>query len=426
MFTAALVAIGCSQPAGPNSSAAPAAGGDAEFGFSESQLSGSALVTSLTGLTAEQQQDGVLSLFDGESLFGWQTENLKGDWKVQDNAIVCDEGEPDLLLTAVPFADFELTLEFKIDAGGNSGVFVRTAESIESVGRDTYEVNIAAEHPQGFTTGSIVDRIKATGVNAGDDGQWHTMRIVCDGARVQTFVDGDDAVDLLQTEDSPGNRKVGYIGLQHRTGAVAFRRIYLRPLNLQPELLSSLDGWKVIQQVKKDGTVGEASFEPVDNGVHVTSGLGFLVSDATYQDFIVRFTAETNAYETNSGLFFRNETATPEAPSNGYELQIHNGYDGERSKANNGGTGGIFRRAEARLVPADDFTPATVTLVADGDRFVSWVNGYAVMDWTDKRENDPNPRRGRRLEAGQFAIQAHDPTTDVTITDFGVLELPEM
>ena len=391
-----------------------------------SDFTGSEVVASMVGLTAQQQIDGVLALFDGESLFGWQTDKIKGDWKVENGAIVCDEGDADLLLTAVPFADFELTLEFQIDEGGNSGIFVRTADEMKSVAEDTYEVNIAAKHPKGFTTGSIVDRLKATGVNAGDDREWHSMRIVCDGPRIRTFVDGDDAADLLQTEDSPGQRKSGYIGLQHRIGGVAFRRIYLKPLNLIQQFQTDLSGWHVTQAKAKDGSMGQAEFAWTDTGVTAKSGLGFLESDATYKNMIVQFTATTNAKDVNSGLFYRMEKGTPEAPSNGYELQIHNGFDGDRTKPSNGGPGGIFRRQDARLVTTDDMVPATSTLVAYGDRFMTWANGYPVVDWIDDRKDDPNPRRGRRLEAGHLSIQAHDPTTDVTINKFAVAELPEM
>lgn len=387
-------------------------------------LSGSEIVTAKVGLSAQQQADGVLALFDGESLFGWQTDKIKGDWKVEDGAIVCKSGDADLLLTAVPFADFELTLDFQIDEGGNSGVFVRTADEIKSVAEDTYEVNIAAEHPKNFTTGSIVERLEATGVAAGDDGDWHSMRIVCDGPRIQTFVDGDDAADLLQTDDSPGQRKSGYIGLQHRIGGVAFRRIYLKPLNLTPQFTTDLSGWHVTQAKTKDGSMGEAEFAWTEAGVTGKSGLGFLESNATYKNMIVQFTATTNANDVNSGLFFRMEKGTPEAPSNGYELQIHNGFDGDRSKAADGGPGGIFRRQSARLVTTDDMQPATSTLVAYGDRFMTWANGYPVVDWTDDRPADPNPRRGLRLESGHLSIQAHDSTTDVTINKFAVAEIP--
>jgi hypothetical protein len=42
----------------------------------------------------------------------------------------------------------------------------------------------------------------------------------------------------------------------------------------------------------------------------------------------------------------------------------------------------------------------------------AWVNGIQVSDWTDIRDVDVNPRRGKRLEAGTIMIQGHDPTTD--------------
>jgi hypothetical protein len=41
------------------------------------------------------------------------------------------------------------------------------------------------------------------------------------------------------------------------------------------------------------------------------------------------------------------------------------------------------------------------------------VNGYQVVNWQDTREANPNPRVGKRLEAGHLSLQGHDPTTDL-------------
>jgi hypothetical protein len=67
----------------------------------------------------------------------------------------------------------------------------------------------------------------------------------------------------------------------------------------------------------------------------------------------------------------------------------------------------------ARYVPANDREFLTAVLIAQGDRFASWVNGYQVVNWQDTREPNANPRQGKRLEAGHLSLQGHDPTTDL-------------
>ncbi len=47
-----------------------------------------------------------------------------------------------------------------------------------------------------------------------------------------------------------------------------------------------------------------------------------------------------------------------------------------------------------------------------------------VTDWTDPRRDDPNPRRGRRLEAGHLSLQGHDHTTDLNFRRLRIAAIP--
>ena len=125
----------------------------------------------------------------------------------------------------------------------------------------------------------------------------------------------------------------------------------------------------------------------------------------------------------NSGIFFR---SIPGDPMNGYEAQIHNVFlEGDRTKPKDCGTGGIFRRKNARKVVADDFEWFPMTIHVDDKHMAGWVKGIPVSDWTDNRAPDENPRKGLRLEAGTIIIQGHDPTTDFSFRNLRITELPE-
>ena len=163
----------------------------------------------------------------------------------------------------------------------------------------------------------------------------------------------------------------------------------------------------------------------VDGAIHVEDGAGFLETESTWGNFVLQAEARTNGDRLNSGIFFRAEPGTAENPSNGYELQIHNGSKtGDRLVPDNAGTGAIFRRTTARFVAAEDRTWCALTLVASGARIAVWVNGLQVTDWLDERLDDPNPRRGRRLEAGHISLQGHDPTTDLDFRAIRAATLP--
>ena len=95
---------------------------------------------------------------------------------------------------------------------------------------------------------------------------------------------------------------------------------------------------------------------------------------------------------------------------NGYESQIHNGFEsGDRNQPTDCGTGGIFRRHNARWIAADDLVWFQKTLIADGPHIAVWVNGLQVSDWIDERTAHKNPRKGLRLEPGTIMIQGTTP-----------------
>ncbi len=367
-------------------------------------------------LTIEQASQGWIALFDGHSLFGWEANDPGVNWSVADGVITADTGPIGLLNTAVPFADYELLCDFNLADGGNSGIFLRTLTSPMNVATDCYELNMAQTHPEGFTTGSIVGHIATEAAPASPD-EWHTFRVICEGAHIQVELDG---APILDYTDPNAVRSSGYIGLQKNAGRIAFRNVLLRPIGLEPLFNGSdLAGWREVPG-------GVSEFAVVDETIHCTNGAGFLETEQTFGNFIFQADSRTNSPLLNSGYFFRAMEGTAETPSHGYEVQIHNGFvDGDREKPENAGSGAIFRRVEARRVTANDGEWQTTTLVAHGNRIMTWVNGYAVVDWTDDREPNDNPREGRRDAAGHISLQGHDPTTDVNFRNLQAMELPE-
>jgi hypothetical protein len=187
-----------------------------------------------------------------------------------------------------------------------------------------------------------------------------------------------------------------------------YKDVLIRPLGTGPLFNGSdLTGWRVVPGSKSEFTV-------VDNQIHVTGGAGFLETEQTFGDFALTVQARLNGDGLNSGVFFRAQPGTEQAPSHGYEMQLHNGVrEGDRTKPVDSGTGAIFRRVAARYVVADDREFLTAVLLCQGDRIASWVNGYQVVNWQDTREASDNPREGRRLEPGHISLQGHDPTTDL-------------
>ena len=180
--------------------------------------------TTLVGQsTSPEAPNGWTPIFDGQSLAGW-TQQGSAEWKVVDGAIVGDGGEYGWLRYDKPISDFELALEFRTAADGNSGVFVRC--SADGAPHLTgYEVQIFDKHEK-FPTGSIVGYAAAKTPGAIKAGEWQTMEITAIGPRLIVKLDG---ITLAEARD--GKSKSGYIGFQYSTGKkIEFRNVRIRPV----------------------------------------------------------------------------------------------------------------------------------------------------------------------------------------------------
>ena len=143
-----------------------------------------------------------MNLFNGVDLTGWEPYGTE-KWYVKDGLLVCESG-PDkqygYLATRDYYDDFDLTVEFKQEADGNSGVFIRSFVE-EGVKVNGWQVEVA---PKGHDTGGIYEsygrgwlvQIPDEKENILKEGDWNTMRIKVQGDNVQTWLNGQEMVNL--------------------------------------------------------------------------------------------------------------------------------------------------------------------------------------------------------------------------------------
>jgi hypothetical protein len=365
-------------------------------------------------LTRQEIEAGWIKLFDGATLFGWKANN-DVDWAVTDGVIHASQGKPGLLLTTTEFSDYELRCDFRMAAGGNSGVFLQSMFDPQDPSQDCYELNICDAHPA-FPTGSLVGLAKPSKTVSGE-GAWKTFHVTVRGPSIEVKLDGEPILSF--TNKQPGARQQGFIGLQKNEGNIEFRNVFLRPLGLKSIFNGKdLSGWRLVPGGKSD-------FKVVDGAINVKNGRGYLETEGTWGDFILQADIISNGKHLNSGIFFRALPGTEKNPAEGYESQVRNEWEkDDRSKPVDFGTGAIYRRIAARRVVSSDFEWFTKTLIARGPHIAVWIDGEQVTDWTDTRKPDPNARNGLRLEAGHFSIQGHDPTTDLSFKNLRVREYP--
>lgn len=177
-----------------------------------------------------------VDLFNGKDLSGWEAYGTE-KWYVQDGLLVCESG-PDkqygYLATREYYDDFDLTVEFKQEADGNSGVFIRSFVE-EGAKVNGWQVEVA---PKGHGTGGIyesygrgwliqVPKEKEEFLKVGD---WNTMRILVQGNKVTTWLNGEQMIELDDQEIGKGK---GRIALQIHDGGgikVLWRNLKLKTL----------------------------------------------------------------------------------------------------------------------------------------------------------------------------------------------------
>lgn len=179
--------------------------------------------------------DGI-SLFNGKDLSGWKIYGTE-KWYVDQGELVCESG-PDkgygYLGTTAQYKDFDLTLEFKQEANGNSGVFFRS--SIEGTKITGWQAEVA---PPGQHTGGIYESYGRGWLiqpAAGSDqslkmGDWNTLRVRVLGDQVITWLNGHPMITL---RDEKIGKATGQIALQIHDGGgikVRWRNIRLKELN---------------------------------------------------------------------------------------------------------------------------------------------------------------------------------------------------
>ncbi len=182
------------------------------------------LSLSLTGIRTGDS--GTTELFNGRDLTGWTVHGTE-KWYVENGELVCESG-PDkgygYLSTGRNYKNFELSLDFKQEANGNSGVFIRSG--IEGTRISGWQVEVA---PKGNSTGGIYESYGRGWLVRPDSrdeeqlkpGQWNQLKIRVMHDRVTTWLNGARMVDL---RDEQIGRGEGFIALQiHDGGGIKVR-----------------------------------------------------------------------------------------------------------------------------------------------------------------------------------------------------------
>ncbi len=204
-------------------------------------------------LTDRERADGWELLFDGTTIDAWRgfkQDGLPVGWSVEDGAVV-RTGEGGDIVSREEYGDFDLKVDWRLESGGNSGIFFRVSEDADAVWHTAPEVQLLddAAHADGRTpvtsAGSNYAINAPTRDAARPIGEWNTLRLVVQGSHVEHWLNGVEVVDYelgtpeWQTlvaaskfaEFPYGESPRGHFALQDHGDRVGFRNIRVRRLD---------------------------------------------------------------------------------------------------------------------------------------------------------------------------------------------------
>lgn len=198
------------------------------------------------------------ALFDGASYDGWHRFGggpVGASWIIEDGAMafVPDSGQGGDIVTDAEFSNFELTLEWKISPGGNSGIMYLVGESdvYDAPWKTGPEMQVLDNdgHPDGqietHRAGDLYDLIAADPQGTRPVGEWNEVKIVLNEGRLEHWLNGNLVVETELWTDAwnamvgeskfaefPdfGTLRTGKISLQDHGDRVWYRNIRIRNL----------------------------------------------------------------------------------------------------------------------------------------------------------------------------------------------------
>ena len=206
-----------------------------------------------SALTSAEKAAGWRLLFDGHTTNGWRgymREGMPEGWQAVDGALT-RVGRAGDIITTESYGNFELSLEWKVGPGGNSGVFYRAKAGPDAIYMVAPEMQVLddAGHPDGrsplTSAGSNYGLHPAERGAVRPAGEWNEARIIVDGDHVEHWLNGVKLVDYeLGSPDwaelvanskfgewpEYGTATEGHVGLQDHGDWAAFRNIKIRPL----------------------------------------------------------------------------------------------------------------------------------------------------------------------------------------------------
>ncbi|HSG68175.1 MAG TPA: DUF1080 domain-containing protein [Bacteroidales bacterium] len=375
-----------------------------------------------TGLPPAQDEWTIL--FDGSNTDAWRgfkKDNLPDGWGMSNGFLYTSGEGGDLggdVITKDIFEDFELSLEWKISKGGNSGIFFNVIEgdnpTIYASGPEYQLIDdLGFAYPLGDwqKTAANYDMhiADSTIKKINPAGEWNQSTIKVLDGHVTHWLNGDKVVEYdlwsddwkarvakSKWKDYPnyGLAIRGHLGLQDHGDSIWFRDIRVRDLTDKGVSLfngKDLEGWIIHGTEKWYVDNGELICESGDDKAY-----GYLRTEKPYQDFLLRlkFLQESDG---NSGVFFR--SSIDGTTISGWQVEVAPPGNNTGGIYESYGRGWLWEIPEEKenILKMGEWNDLTIRV--EGDRVITWLNSQMMTDLRDEKIGQAS---------GSVALQIHD------------------
>ena len=204
-------------------------------------------------LNDAEQKAGWQLLFNGKDMSSWRnfkSQSLSEKWQIKDGAMVLSAGGGDIL-TKQRYGDFELQLEWKISAAGNSGIFFMADETGKAIYSHAPEIQILDNQAHSdnkidsHLSGSLYDLVASPVSSHKPAGEWNQVRIRLQDKHLEVWQNGICTTSIVigsstwntlvanskfATWQGFAGSAVGHIGLQDHGDTVWFKNLKIRAL----------------------------------------------------------------------------------------------------------------------------------------------------------------------------------------------------
>jgi len=341
-------------------------------------------------------------------------EKMRAHWSVVDGVLTFD-GQGENICTVQDYRDFELLVDWKIEPGGDSGIYLRGCPQVQ--------IWDAAQHPEGSGGLYNNEHHPSKPLRRADrpTGEWNRFRIRIIGERVTVYLNDALVVDEVPLENYWERGKplyaAGPIELQAHGTPVCFRNIMIREITpyeaahtpVGPAWRELFNGRDLTGWTCKPGAWKAA------DGVLARVGGSDIWTEEQFGDFILELEFRLDK-DTNSGVFFRTADIN-NCVQTGIEMQVLDSFG--KPTPDKHDCGAIYDCLAPRknvVRPPGEWNHAVIT--CRGSRINVVMNGEEIIDmnldeWTAPHQNPDGTRNKFRTayrdmpRVGHIGFQDH-------------------